>query len=138
MTDRLWEVYPVFLDAGYTPSLFWDSSIDEIIDMLDSSRRKEKKEAENMDIGKKYDAILNKVLAQQIMEYISMLLPGEAEDKKKFLTPLQNFFPQWFADLTKEMDEDEKKKVQEAELELNKARMEEFMFWNNQRFKGGE
>ena len=131
MTDRLWELYPVFIDAGYTPILFWDSSMDEIIDMLESKARTETRRAELFDTDKKYDAILNSVLARQIMEYIACLLPSEGE---KQVTPLYELYPHWFSE-KKEMAEEKHK---EYELALNQARMEDFMFRNNLRFKGGE
>ena len=118
----------MFLDAGYTPSLFWDSGLDEIIDMLDSVRRKHKADAERFEMEKKLEIQMLNVQAQQIMEYISLLLPGE--DKQQRLTPLKEFYPHLFS-----KEKVEEKEQATAQLELHKARMEDFMYWNNQRFK---
>ena len=128
-TERLWELYPVFLDAGYTPSLFWDSSIDEIIDLIDSAVRRKKTEGEQYELDKKFEILMLEVQAQQIMEHISLLYGG---DKQK-LTPLSEFYPHLFID-----NEEDKEKHREQQLALHKARMEDFMFWNNQKFKGGD
>ena len=70
------------------------------------------------------------VQAQQITEHISLLLLGG--DKQR-LTPLSKFYPHYFTD-SKESEE----KHTEQQLALHKARMEDFMFWNNQKFKGGD
>lgn len=131
-TDVLWEVYPVFLDAGYTPSLFWDSSMDEVIDLIDSARRRKKADVEQYNLEKKLEIQMLKVQAQQIVEYISLLLPGD--DKQQRLTPLSKFYPFLFEDKENNVD----KKQAEQQLALHKARMEDFMFWNNQKFKGGD
>lgn len=128
MTEKIWEIYPVFLDAGYTPSLFWDSSLDEIIDMLDSVARRHKQEAERLETEKKLEIQMLNVQAQQIMEYISLLLPGD--DKQQRLTPLKEFYPHLFSN-----EKDIKEEQATLQLALHKARMEDFMYWNNQRFK---
>lgn len=122
----------MFLDAGYTPSLFWDSSLDEVIDLIDSARRQSRADAERYELEKRLETRMLEVQAQQIMEYISLLLPGE--DKQQRLTPLSKFYPYLFSD----KEEDADKKHAEEQLALHKARMEDFMFWNNQKFKGGD
>lgn len=121
----------MFLDAGYTPSLFWDSCMDEIIDMLESANRREKRSEERLENSKKLDALLNSVLARQIQERIGLMLPHDGEAK---LTPLYELFPHWFS-----VPKEEQEKEARQQLELHKAKMENFMFWNNQKFnKGGE
>lgn len=122
----------MFLDAGYTPSLFWDSSMDEVIDLIDSARRKNKADVKQYELEKKFEIQMLEVQAQQIMEYISLLLPGE--DKGQRLTPLSKFYPYLFTEKAEDVD----KKQAEQQLALHKARMEDFMFWNNKKFKGGD
>ena len=122
----------MFLDAGYTPSLFWDSSMDEVIDLIDSARRRKKADVEQYNLEKKFEIQMLEVQAQQIMEYISLLLPGD--DKQQRITPLSKFYPFLFEDKENNVD----KKQAEQQLALHKARMEDFMFWNNQKFKGGD
>ena len=120
----------MFLDAGYTPSLFWDSSIDEVIDLIDSAVRRKKIEEEQYNLDRKFEILMLEVQAQQITEHISLLLLGG--DRQR-LTPLSKFYPHYFP----ENEGDEEKRT-EQQLELHKARMEDFMFWNNQKFKGGD
>lgn len=96
--------------------------------MLESAKRKASADAERFELEKKLEIQMLKVQAQQIMEYISLLLPGE--DKLQRITPLKEFYPHLFSD--KKEDLQEQKRLQ---LELHKARMEDFMFWNNQKFK---
>ena len=124
-------MYPMFLDAGYTPSLFWDSSIDEIIDLLDSAARKEKRDAELQEINTKLDIRMLQVQATQIVELLSLLLPGDNNNKR--ITPLSKFYPT----LWPEADTDDQQS-DESQLALHKAKMEDFMYWNNRKFKGGD
>lgn len=121
----------MFLDAGYTPSLFWDSSMDEIIDLLDSAARNVKRDAELQELNAKLDIKMLQVQAQQIVEFLSMLLPGDDKDKR--ITPLSKFYPS----LWPEADTDNQQS-DESQLALHKAKMEDYMFWNNRKFKGGD
>ena len=43
ITQLIWGLYPVFLDAGYGPQLFWELSIGEINDLLESYARREER-----------------------------------------------------------------------------------------------
>lgn len=122
----------MFLDAGYTPSLFWDSSIDEIIDLLDSATRKAKRDAELQELNAKLDIKMLQVQAEQIVEFLSLLLPGD--DKNKRITPLSKFYPALWPEATDTADT----QCDESQLALHKAKMEDFMFWNNRKFKGGD
>lgn len=126
MTDILWELYPKFLDYGYAPSLFWESSFGEVVDILESSRRRREAEDERELERIKTEAILNQIQARQIVEFISLSLPGN-ESKP---TPLSKYFPTLF--------ENNEEEENNTELELNKARMKEYAFWHNRRRKEGK
>ena len=108
----------MFLETGNSPLLFWDMSLGEIMDVIESYNRK--KEAEEKQFVERYKLhlIANEVQAQQICE--------KAFGKGEY-TPLSVFFP----DLFKETSSDE------TEMELYKAKMENYAFWHNQR-KGGD
>lgn len=84
---------------------------------------------------KKLEIQMLAVQARQIMEYISLLLPGE--DAENRITPLREFYPTLFLSNSKTVEEFDKQRL-DAQLELHKAKMEDFMFWNNQKFKGGD
>ena len=76
---------------GYTPSLFWDSSLLEIYDLMDSYNRRKKNEMKELEEKLKAEISLNSVLARQIGEYVASLFNKEVQ-----LTPLNNFFPSLF------------------------------------------
>lgn len=109
---------------GYTPSLFWDSSLLEIYDLMESYNRKKKNEMKELEENLKVEISLNAVLARQIGEYVASLFNKEAQ-----LTPLNKFFPNFF-----EEDEEEKN----VDMNLYKAKMEEFAFRHNERLKRKE
>ncbi len=107
---------------GYTPSLFWDSSLLEICDLMDSYNRRKKNEIKELEEKIKAEISLNAVLARQIGEYVASLFNKDSQ-----ITPLNKFFPSLF--------EEEEKNV---DMALYKAKMEEFAFRHNQRFKREE
>ena len=109
---------------GYTPSLFWESSLLEIYDLMDSYNRRKKNEIKELEEKIKIEISVNTVLARQIGEYVASLFNKDAK-----ITPLNEFFPSLFKE-----DEEEKK----DDMALYKARMEEFAFRHNQRFKRKE
>lgn len=109
---------------GYTPSLFWESSLLEIYDLMDSYNRRMKNEIKELEEKIKSEISLNAVLARQIGEYIASLFNKDSQ-----ITPLNKFFPSLF-------EEDEE--VKNVDMALYKARMEEFAFRHNQRFKRKE
>lgn len=109
---------------GYTPSLFWESSLLEIYDLMDSYNRRKKSEIKELEEKIKAEISLNAVLARQIGEYIASLFNKDSQ-----ITPLNQFFPSLF-----EADEEEKN----IDMALYKARMEDFAFRHNQRLKRKE
>lgn len=114
-------MYPKFLDMGYTPSLFWDSTLLEIYDLIDSHNRRKKNEINELKEELKVEISLNAVLARQIGEYVASMFNKEAQ-----LTPLDKFFPTLFKQDEEDVNND---------MDLYKAKMEEFAFRHNQRLK---
>lgn len=121
-------MYPVFIDAGYMPSLFWDLSIGEIIDLIDGYARKQEVKAQEQEMRIKEKILLNSVMARQIGEYVGLQLGN-----KNAITPIHELFPSLFD------KETESEAESEDLLMINKARMEEYAFIHNRKFKkGGE
>lgn len=109
---------------GYTPSLFWECSLLEIYDLMESYNRRKKNETKELEEKVKVQISLNSVLARQIAEYV-----GNIFDKKIQITPLNKLFPTLF-----ELDEEE----ENNDMALYKAKMEEFAFRHNQKLKRKE
>lgn len=108
---------------GYSPSLFWDSSILEIYDLIESYNRRQKLKQEEKEAELKANIVLNSVLARQIGEYVACLFSEEAR-----ITQINELFPTLFK------DEEDKKKI-EYDMALYKAKMEAFAFRHNSNFK---
>lgn len=109
---------------GYTPSLFWDSSLLEIYDLIESYNRRKKNETKELEEKIKVQISLNSVFARQIAENVGSIL-----DKNIQITPLNKLFPTLF-----EADEEEVNN----DMALYKARMEEFAFKHNKSLKRKE
>lgn len=114
-------MYPNFLDMGYTPSLFWDSSLLEIHDLMESYNRRKINETKELEEKLKIKISLNAVLARQIGEYVASMFNKEAQ-----LTSLDKLFPTLFKPDEEEVNND---------MALYKAKMEEFAFRHNERLK---
>ncbi|MCX0353279.1 hypothetical protein LI064_01920 [Clostridium perfringens] len=109
---------------GYSPSLFWDSSILEIYDLMESYNRRQKLKQEEKEAELKANIVLNSVLARQIGEYVACLFSEEAR-----VTNINELFPTLFKD-----EKEDKKKI-EQDMALYKAKMEAFAFRHNINFK---
>ncbi|WP_075841715.1 hypothetical protein [Clostridium perfringens] len=109
---------------GYSPSLFWDSSILEIYDLMESYNRRQKLKQEEKEAELKANIVLNSVLARQIGEYVACLFSEEAR-----ITQINELFPTLFKD-----EKEDKKKI-EQDMALYKAKMEAFVFRHNSNFK---
>lgn len=109
---------------GYSPSLFWDSSILEIYDLMESYNRRQKLKQEEKEAELKINIVLNSVLARQIGEYVACLFSEEAR-----VTSINELFPTLFED-----EKEDKKKI-EQDMALYKAKMEAFAFRHNSNFK---
>lgn len=119
-TELINELYPICLDCGITPSLFHESTIDELIDLIKSYGRKE-------EARQKENIVLNYMLARQIGENVAILF-----DKDAKVTQLWDLYP----DLFKKEKEINDKRAREAEMEAYKAKFTAFAYSVNSK-KGG-
>lgn len=62
------ELYPAFLDMGYSPSLFWECSLAEIADLVESYSRREERRRKEQREGFKNRVVSLQVLALQIRD----------------------------------------------------------------------
>ncbi|MFR2528934.1 MAG: hypothetical protein ACLS9F_14860 [Clostridium paraputrificum] len=108
---------------GYSPSLFWDSSLQDIYDLMESFGRKQKIKAQEYESDLKAKISINAVLARQIGEYVSSLFNKDAQ-----ITSLNEFFPGLFEEI----------KEENGDMILYKAKMEEYAYRHNQRLKREE
>ena len=98
----MWEIYPDALDCGILPELFWNSTLNEIMDMMESYVRckaRERKQQINDNF------ILSKALTLNISTFFST-------DKSSELCNPWDFYPQTF----KEDKEEYEHQKLEAEL----------------------
>lgn len=110
------------LDIDISPFLFWDSSLQELYDLIASYNRRMKLESEKELINIKKDISLNAVLARQIGEYVASMFSSDVK-----ITPVKEFFSELFAE--------EKVKKEKLDIALYKAKMEEFAFRHNEELK---
>ena len=99
---------------GYSSSLFWESSLQEIFDLVESFNRKKEIERKDYEAKLKTEIMLNTVLAKQIGEYVACLFNKNAK-----VTPPTKLFPELFEEENKEFE----KKNLEIQMQLHKNRM---------------
>ena len=126
MTSYISDLYVNFLDARYTPNLFWELSIGEVTDMIDSYLKRQQLEEERTKAQLKQTAVFNHIQAQQIYNYLSTLFSNDVE-----IRPVEAYFPELFKEEAEKKSEEEK----QLQVELHKAQFEEFAYWHNQRRK---
>lgn len=80
------ELYPVALDYGISIETFWDSSLNEILDMIESAAREEKRRRKEKIVD---DFVIAEVTAMNIA---SMLFP----DKKLRLPKPWDYYDRLF------------------------------------------
>ena len=108
---------------GYSPSLFWDSSLQEVYDLIESYSRKQKIKAQEYEADLKAKISLNAVLARQIGEYVASLFNSDSK-----ITSLGELFPELFKD----------EQNSNNDMALYKARMEEYAYRHNQNLRKGD
>lgn len=108
---------------GYSPSLFWDSSLQEVYDLIESYSRKQKIKAQEYEADLKAKISLNAVLARQIGEYVASLFNLDSK-----ITSLGELFPELFKD----------EQNSNNDMALYKARMEEYAYRHNQKLRKGD
>nr|DAX75959.1 MAG TPA: hypothetical protein [Caudoviricetes sp.] len=116
MVERL---YPMFLDIGGKPLDFWDLTILEIRDMIESHNR--------VTIQKQKEKIVESYrLSQMIANNVSLLLSKEAK-------PLDVW--DYAPDLFQEERDQVEKARQEQEMKMHKERMRAFAESHNRKMK---
>nr|DAN72197.1 MAG TPA: hypothetical protein [Caudoviricetes sp.] len=116
MVERL---YPMFLDIGGKPLDFWDLTILEIRDMIESHNR--------VTIQKQKEKIVESYrLSQMIANNVSLLLSKEAK-------PLDVW--DYAPDLFQEERDQVEKARQEQEMRMHKERMRAFAESHNRKMK---
>lgn len=121
-------LYTQFLDAGYNPDFFWDLSIGEVMDLLDSYVRSlERRITMREAVGKDLIVILRNH-AHQIIDMIS----ASTSEKGKPLS-LHDYYPDLF-------DDPDVLTQTEAEVAQYRASMENYALSFNRKFnaEGGE
>ena len=89
----LYELYPGFLDMGYSPSFFWECSLKEIEDLFEAYARKKERQREVKESEMKDYLVSLQVLAMQIGEaLVGNLFP----DKAPAFRTVQDFYPNLF------------------------------------------
>lgn len=111
----------------YNPSLFWDLSIQEVYDLVESYQRRQKLKSEEYEAKLKAEISLNATLAKQIGEYVSCLFSKDAQ-----ITPLEKLFPTLFS-----FEEAEEEQIKN-DMVLYKAKMEDYAFRYNSRLGKGD
>lgn len=108
--DLLSELYPYALDAGISIDLFWNSSVNEIIDMLESYGRRKEQERK---LKIQDDFIIAEVIALNILAPV-------AGDKEAMPHPW-DYYPSFFEAEKKSWEENQLKQQMEDYRERRKA-----------------
>lgn len=82
-------LYPKFLDMGYSPSLFWESSLSEVVDLFESFSRQQERKRREQEAEFKNRVLSLQVLALQIRDAVFAQKPEE------FRT-VQHYYPELF------------------------------------------
>lgn len=118
------DLFSLALDCGISPERFWEMSIPDIIDTMESFRRQEERKA-------KHELMNLHFLARDIGQFTAVAIQGG--DKVKIME-LWDFFPELFGRDHKETE----KKIQEKQLAEYKARFNDFAIRHNHARAGGE
>ena len=121
----------MFLDAGYLPALFWELSIGEINDLLESYARRKEREALCREAELKDEIMVLFNQALQIGNIVGRLMNKDVEIRMP-----KEYYPELFetnTNFTAQEEGDEPKLS--PEMELHKARMDDFIFRHNMALK---
>lgn len=123
MSELVFSLYPSALDCGISPGQFWDLSLLEITDLMESYGRREIRQI-------KQDIVSKHFLAKDIGQYTALVIQGGDNMNP---SELWDFFPDLFAE---ERVEGERQRAK-RQLAVYKAQMEDFMHQHNHRRKDG-
>lgn len=119
----------VFLDAGYSPLLFYELSLGEVNDLLESYAIRQQREQKIREANLKDEIFAKYIQAQQI----GNVLAAAMDSKNNKLRPLSEYYPDLFGtttEFTEQENEGDEHKLS-PEAELHKARMDDFAFRHN-------
>jgi len=112
------------LDCGISPERFWDLSILEITDIMESSHRTERK--------KEKQTLMNlHFLARDIGQFTALAIHGDKDIK---IMDLWDYFPELFSEENTEIKEESQKQ----QAAVYKAQMIDFALRHNHARTGGE
>lgn len=121
----------VFLDAGYSPQLFYDLSLGEVNDMLESYAIRQQREQKIREATLKDQIYTQFIQAQQIGNAIGAMIDPKNVKRR----PLSEYYPDLFGATTNFTEQDQENEGDEPKLsleaELHKARMDDFAFRHN-------
>lgn len=122
MTELIEELYPSFLELGYTPDFFWSLTLAEIYDLIESNHRRQKQQQQEKEFELKRDLITKSILARMIGENIAYILDGKNKP-----TDVMDMFPELF----KEERKEKQQKQAENEWKIHQARFRVFSELHN-------
>ena len=119
VTEIIERLYPMFLDIGGKPLDFWDLTVLEIREMIESYNR--------VKIQERKEKIINSyILSQMITNHVSLLLSNDVQ-----IAELWEYAPELFAEEKQAMEEERQRQT----LLLHKERMREFAERHNRKRK---
>lgn len=117
-------LYPAALDCGMPVQEFWNASLAEIMDYIDSFSRREEQ-----SLKKRLSEL--HFLAKDTAQYVGLMIGGGEGDRA---SELWDYFP----DLFEEEKEQTEQLRQKQQLAVYKARMNDFVYRHNRARTGGE
>ena len=125
MTGYINDLYPIALDCGISPFSFFEMSVQEVMDMINSYERVKRNEI-------KQQLVFNQVLSFQIKQEMVELLADSSQLEDDYKKQLWDFFPDLFAEDKKEYE----KKKEEQDFEEFKKKRREYAQRINQQIGG--
>lgn len=119
-------MYPLALDCGVPVDLYWNLTLQEIVDIIESETRRRREE-----IGRLF------VLADAISSRVAYFFSDPKKRRESDIVQPWDSYPSLF-ETAKEAHEDRKEQRQDAELEAYKARMATAIEAWNKRFEEGK
>lgn len=128
----------MFLDAGYSPQLFWDLSLGEVNDIIESYARRKEHEQKAREAELKDEIML---LFNQALQMGNVL--GRLMNKETQLIMPAAYYPELYSNKKTEEaaetnfteQESRDKPTLSSEMELHKARMDDYIFRHNLAFR---
>ena len=126
------------MDAGYSPQLFWDLSLGEVNDVIESYARRKEHEQKAREAELKDEIML---LFNQALQMGNVL--GRLMNKETQLIMPAAYYPELYSNKETEEaaetnfteQESRDKPTLSPEMELHKARMDDYIFRHNLAFR---